>query len=683
MRLLVNKRIVLSIGLALLVGGVFLASSCNETPDEPYGRRDVMGSGENRRESSSVLVDSISRTLNNLPEEVVLELVPPVPILDDSTSANGKEVLAVCNVNPRVPEGGYNYLLATTGNGNFRSLGVRPGDIVRYFIKYDEESAERGIEQVTYLELPVRRLDAENPQNALIVEGGLNGPVDIPHRIEIWRFSDRRMNEIRLRLTRYIRQRRPAVAWEPSPDESALQQLVDRANQWLRNLGEDSLDWQRSELISTLPDSLQQANPIATLLEPATLRKGQFDIAEARTLQEAVWHRDVSQWAKGDEYSELEIATRLFDWTIRNIQLDDSDTPGIVHQPWQALMYGHGTARHRAWVFAELCRQQLLDVVMLAIDDGEEGDSRWWLPALVHDGSLYLFDTRLGLPIPGEEPASVATLAEVTENPELLRNLDLDSDEVYPVAAEDLESAVVQMVATPLQLSRRSVLLQDALQGEDFVVLAADTDRLREELSPLGMQVELWPFPWQSMLDERSMDVEQRQQAAQRFLIFAQRPRLWKARVLHFQGTKPIPPDQQDDPLAQPKQGHLEATQLYQHRNVRPSKSILDALDPAKQLIYRTAKADASYWLGLLSYDLGKYEVAVDWLQRRTLESFPDSTWSTGARYNLARAQEALGLLPVAIELLEEDDSPQRHGNLLRARRLKTMLEEEADTTAE
>src|SRR5690606_14768796 len=97
------------------------------------------------------------------------------------------------------------------------------------------------------------------------------------------------------------------------------------------------------------------------------LHQGQFDLAEVRSLQEAIWHRDVAAWAKGNEYADLAVAQRLFDWTIRNIQLTDSNQSGIVHQPWQILMYGHGTAEHRAWVFAELCRQRQLDVVMLTV----------------------------------------------------------------------------------------------------------------------------------------------------------------------------------------------------------------------------------------------------------------------------------------------------------------------------
>ncbi len=659
--------------LALLAGGLLASASCNNA-QQPVARRGGGSSSAARQNNAAVLVEAVAKTLNNLATQVVLDLVPAEPILDDSKSANQQPVLATVNVNPQDPAGGYDYLSVPAGNANFRGVGVRAGDIVRYFIKYDLESEEHGGgSRVGYIELPVRRLDTNNPNNALILDGSLGGPVEQPHRIEIWRFSDRRMNEIRLRLTNYITRRRPDLAWEPSPDETALVQLVDRVNQWYRNFQDQGFKWRQPELIETLPQSLREEESIAPLITTAALRDGQFNLAEVRSLQEAVWHRDLAAWTKHDAYEKLDVAKKYFDWTIRNIQLEASSQPGIVHQPWQALMYGHGTAELRAWVFAELCRQQQIDAVILAAGDQ-------WLIGVPIDDKVYLFDTSLGLPIPGAEPGSVATLAEVIANPELLRKLDLDAEHPYSLTAEDLQNVRAQVIATPLQVSRRAAALQSVLQGEDFVVLTADPDSLAEMLkSQQGIKsVELWPFPSKSRITEVTMKRPQREQAAQRFLVFANAPRLWKARVLYFQGTKPVPVAQQDDPLAQPRRGHREATQHLQHGDIRLPENILNQLEPLKKLIYTTAKADASYWLGLLSYELGKYEVAEDWFRRRTLEAFPDGPWTTGATYNLARTLHQLNRTGEAIDLLEADQSPQQHGN-----RILTRQWQEGQTPAE
>jgi tetratricopeptide (TPR) repeat protein len=630
-----------------------------------------------------MIIQTVAKTLNNLPAEVVLELVPPEPILDDSKSANQQPVLATLDVNPQDPEGGYNYLSVPAGNANFGGLDVRQGDIVRYFVKYDPESIEHGGGgEATYLEIPVRRLDTNNPNNALILDVPLSGAMPEPTRIEIWRFSDRRMREIQLRLDKYVRRRDPAIAWEPSPDETALLLLVDRANQWFRNLTDDRSEWKSTNLVATLPKGVREAKTIAPQISDAALRDGQFDLAQVRSLQEAVWLRDISTWAKGEAYEKLDIAKALFDWTVRNIQLDDSDQPGIVHQPWQALMYGHGSAAHRAWVFAELCRQQQIDVVILTL--GVVSANKWWAAVNV-DGQLYLFDLRLGLPITSDQE-KVATLDEVTANPELLRAFDLDGANPYWIAADDLNNLKAAIVASSLQLSRRAAALQAVLQGEDFVVLAANVDKLAESFKNVEHleTFDLWPFPYEEHIAEITVRRPQRIQAAQRFLVFAQLPKLWKARTLHFQGTKPIPVSQQNDPLAQPRRGHQEAVALYQSPEVRVRDEILERVEPLERVILGTAKADASYWLGLLSYDLGKYEVADDWLRTRTLEAFPSGPWTAGARYNLARTLIKLGKIEEALPLLEADESPQWHGNRLLARQLKAQLDAgKADLDAE
>ncbi|WP_146451919.1 tetratricopeptide repeat protein [Bythopirellula polymerisocia] len=667
-----KKSYIVVLGAIVTSIGLFASVGCKDSDSHSTGRRSVGRQAQARQDNLSVLLDTVAKTLNALPNETVLDLVPPVPILDDSTSADGNEVLAILGVNPQDPEGGNNFLSVPAGNGNFRGLRVKAGDIVRYFIDYDEESYEHGGGvEVDYIELPVRRLDTNNAQNALILDVSLGGPVVEPHRIEIWRFSDQRMNEIRLRLTRYVRQRRPAIAWEPTPDETALVQLADRANQWFRNLRPSQVTWELSKLIDTLPATVRDAGSIAPLLTPEALRDGLFDLADIRSLQEAIWLRDIAAWAKQDAYKKVDIALALFDWTIRNIQLDESDQPGIVHQPWQALMYGHGSAEMRAWVFAGLCLQQQLDVVMLSVTNEKE-ESKWWLPAVWIDGEFYLFDPLLGLPILDAEAEHIATLSEVIADPSLLRNLDLDDKHPYPITADDMSHVSASVVATPLQLSRRAAALQNALEGEDYVVLAAPSKGLVDYLKAQTefTEVALWPFPYEQRLAEEAMKRPQRELAAQQVLTFCQRPRLWKARVLHFQGTKPIPVSQQNDPLAQPNLGHREAIQNYQHTEIRTPDAVLDLFDAGKQIIYRSIKYSASYWLGLLSYDLGKFEVAEDWFLRRTLEPNPDGFWTPGAQYNLARTLEQLGRTDEAITILEADQSPQRHGNLLRARRI-------------
>ncbi len=86
-------------------------------------------------------------------------------------------------------------------------------------------------------------------------------------------------------------------------------------------------------------------------------------------------------------------------------------------------------------------------------------------------------------------------------------------------------------------------------------------------------------------------------------------------------------------------------------------------------------KQTATYWLGITHYDTGRFETAIDWLKKRTLETTGDNPWKPGARYNLSRVYEALGDLETARKTLLLDDSAQKHGNLLRARYLRERME--------
>ena len=672
--------------VAALVVTALIVSSANRTAP-PQGR--TLGAGS---VDGGAFLRSVAATLNDLGSNVDLQLQPAQPILTASTSSDGKEVLATVSDNPAAPDGQFNYLLATSGNANFASVGVEPTDIVRYYVNVDEESAERGIDQkAAALELRVRRLDSRDPENALFIETPLNGPSLVPARIEIWRFSDKRMDAIRSTLNRYKNLRLPAIGWEPAPDLGALQQIVERANQWFRSRPPAGKEWKREpllvEVVAELPkpstDPQKRAfASLEKLISSEELRDGVFADWEGRSLAEAVWARDVAQWARGSADTDEKVAAALFDWTIRNVQLDPPAGAVTIHRPWQAMLMGHGSAADRAWVFVELLRQQNIAAAIIRPVDADLAKTPLLVGVFVGD-ELQLFDPQLGLPLRNKD-GDVATLAEVAVDDGLLRQFDIDGEFAYGLKAEQLAGVEALIVASPLQLSRRAAELEVALEGENFVKLTADPKALAERLAKLPQvkQTNLWSLPYQSYLDEQTIDIDNRGLAVDEFAPLAERPLLWQGRVLHLQGNKGVRADERNDPLAEPRDGHQQALVLYQDPTVRPGNATLNKLEPAKRQVYSDSKAAAGYWLGLLSYDRGNYDVALNWLGDRTLDQNRSSRWANGARYNLARAQEALGHNEEAIKLLESDpkDAPQRHGNLLRAKQLASAAPAEEPT---
>jgi hypothetical protein len=93
-------------------------------------------------------------------------------------------------------------------------------------------------------------------------------------------------------------------------------------------------------------------------------------------------------------------------------------------------------------------------------------------------------------------------------------------------------------------------------------------------------------------------------------------------------------------------------------------------LSLSKSLLKR-GKEDSGFFLGLVHYETGNYEAAINWLDQRTLKAAPQGPRAAGARYNLGRAYEQLGAVKAAQDQYLDDESPQKHGNLLRAKWLR------------
>ncbi len=63
-----------------------------------------------------------------------------------------------------------------------------------------------------------------------------------------------------------------------------------------------------------------------------------------------------------------------------------------------------------------------------------------------------------------------------------------------------------------------------------------------------------------------------------------------------------------------PLDDHREAAELYTSKSVRPTdREIAAATSADERRVESTAKLNATYWLGLLSFDDGKYDVAAHW----------------------------------------------------------------------
>ena len=73
--------------------------------------------------------------------------------------------------------------------------------------------------------------------------------------------------------------------------------------------------------------------------------------------------------------------------------------------PRFVLSRGWGSSLERATVFSEVADLLGIESCMVAVPFGSQDQRgvRYWIPGALIDGQIYLFDSRMGRPIPGPD----------------------------------------------------------------------------------------------------------------------------------------------------------------------------------------------------------------------------------------------------------------------------------------
>jgi hypothetical protein len=202
----------------------------------------------------------------------------------------------------------------------------------------------------------------------------------------------------------------------------------------------------------------------------------------------------------------LEQASAAFAWVVRQVRLGPADelAPSAF-----ALRRGWGTSVERMMIFLDLLEQlrrpdggaaDLLGCLVLCPD--KDGKQRLWACGVVvgEGPEVYLFDPRLGLPLPGPKGEGVATLAAVAKGPALLAQLTVDDKHPYDVTAEQAKAAELRLYRPLSALAPRMQDLQGKWLGPALQVrLGTDAEkdlgRLRAAARAQGLKegaVEAW-----------------------------------------------------------------------------------------------------------------------------------------------------------------------------------------------
>jgi len=361
-----------------------------------------------------------------------------------------------------------------------------------------------------------------------------------------------------------------ALTW---PEPAMMRQIADRLARWLREQHAPA-NWQRDPLLDSLPAHLKQLPMVRAVDSMELLYYDSF------ALMEAAWLRDCARWVSAEKTDQLGRAQRLFDWTVRNIQLEDSGPspgdapagpvgadaqtpsnpaqsaePGSVARvplvPWEVLLFGRGTAWERAWLFILLARQQQIPAAVLAIaDENPERPPLPWAVGVLIEGQVYVFDPQLGLPIPAPDGLQLAptgtlrirpaTLAQLATDETLLRRMDAGSELRYPITAADLSRVVALVEASPAALSQRVKLIESNLSEKQRMVLTVSAKQEAERWQSLpGIAAAgLWPHPYQTFYQRLHLNPQQIRARLLMLLPFfaLEGVPLYKGRLLHLRG---------------------------------------------------------------------------------------------------------------------------------------------------
>ena len=455
-----------------------------------------------------------------------------------------------------------------------------------------------------------------------------------------------------------------------------------------------------------------------------------------------------------DDAQHLAESAKVFDWICRNINLesdapiDESEiedlaldpdkegaaagVPGLGYQryPWQTMLYGRGDYVERAKLMMLMLRHLQIDSVMLAAGE----TAKPWAVAVNIGGDYFLFDTKLGLPIPGEKLGSIATLKMVQKNPKLLTSLDLTTDESladntrYWIRPDDLNSLTALLYASPDAASKRMKALQGDLDVElrkltslasnksdtsenesslqsnnNRMLISCGLDQTKERLTKVdGVTFEPWDIAFKthqyrgvirtaiergSSEDEAKLGWFYRTEAyVNGFRPYrTARGRFFKAKFQVVEDKRSLNALQgwKNQMFSDDDIGNLstdaDMQRIHGIRQENQNSQAFANTLASVQSQMRLIRIDAKLFMAQSLFDNANEGGIRGWLEDLKANSSDDPVddngrWNDAVNYLLSRSFESQKLYDEAIEIYQQEGLNQSHGNILRSRLLKQLI---------
>ena len=436
-----------------------------------------------------------------------------------------------------------------------------------------------------------------------------------------------------------------------------------------------------------------------------------------------------------NQAKDLSLALQLFDWVIRNIQLEETPSytdeereeqqlveaetlaasglagPGAKRNAWQLMVFARGDYIEKAKLFMMLCHQMEIPTVMFATGE----DQTPWAVGVPIGDDFYLFDTRLGMPIPGKD-SSFATLADVKADPSLLSNLNLSvkeslaDDTDYWVKESDLENLTGLLYWHPVGASERISILESKIAKDRKLTLTLRADEAAAKL-PKVENVEYKPWDislmtakfrkvlgeslpkavsddalaeklrWYGSEEGYIMAFTNYRTARSRFIRGKfEREKQFKA-VGFRDAIESFALLMYEDEVIESLKTDSNLQTMIGIRRVGVTPAEFENDIASRQAQMRLVRRDAGLFMCQSHFDNGSTSTTAGWVPK-LLEEQDVDRWEGALSYLNGRSHEARHQYDKAIEFYKTE-GPQLHGNLIRSRLLKEQIETHFTKTKE
>jgi hypothetical protein len=228
--------------------------------------------------------------------------------------------------------------------------------------------------------------------------------------------------------------------------------------------------------------------------EFAEVNSPTFTLLDAHYIDQCMMLRDAASSLGVEGRPPLDRAQAAFAWVVRQIQLYDPARPVPLTPTQFVLRRGWGISLERSLAFLAMLQQMGIPGCMIGL--GENGPNHQVLPGALVDREIYLFDTRMGIPLPAPDGNGIATLRQIRSSEKPFAALSIDDKHSYDITAEQARHAEILLTVPLSALASRMKFLDTTLGGRQklhsFVDWSALLTEFRGATEGQSIPVHFW-----------------------------------------------------------------------------------------------------------------------------------------------------------------------------------------------